>query len=375
MTAGTIIVSKCNSIRWAHRDGLLRSMGNQLSCEEVWSNKPPLNFAHTFFQNDIPLIQVKAGESTTLVLTMYNEAGTATIIPVTETNDYTEFIIYDYLIALPTLGKFRFNAKSTISEWDSEWIEVVETDNVNYRLLQWTNLDPDTNTFEFDYTTATAVANVNFARLVIQDLIYSPGGEREIYDNQNEKSIIKANAFTNIMFQTEILPRQICEQLFLAMSHDRFLVNDVAYIVEKLPDIEQAGAGFFLSAEMTINLSLGLNTHDIGFNCDLMSTPLVIPLSELSAIGARTLSATAGYSINQIILEYVSGTTVTVKIGSTVGGDNIMRSKTLTAANTFHEVARNFVTPAGMSAAWLVYLTISGGLANVYVQTIKSKTT
>ena len=372
------VISKANSIRWAHRDDLMRSMDNQLSCEETWSNKPSIYFDQIFFLNDSVLIQVKAGSTATVVLTQYFDDGSTTIHTVDDTTarptvaapGADTWIIYDYLIIFSALGRSYFKLTTEESTWQSEYVNIIASDT-DYRLLQWTNLDEDTDPFEFDYNTTYALANVNYMRILIEDLEYQSVGETDVYDNQNEKSILKSNQFAQILFKSGLIPRQIAQVISIAMAHDSFLVNEVAYVVEKIPEISTAGAWSIVSAPMVQNLNLGMNAHDLGFNCDTVAMSKVININKIAIAALDSALVNLGYSINQIIIELSTGTSGTIKIGTTIGGDDILKTYTLTTAKDFQIFTRNFMPDTGISAAWPIFFTVIGAFITARVQTIK----
>jgi len=372
------VISKANSIRWAHRDDLMRSMDNQLSCEETWSNKPSIYFDQIFFLNDPVPIQVKAGLTATVVLTQYFDDGSTTVHVVDDTTGrptvvtagMDAWIIYDYLITFSALGRSYFKLTTEESTWQSEYVNIIASDT-DYRLLQWTNLDEDTDPFEFDYNTTYALANVNYMRILIEDLEYQSVGETDVYDNQNEKSILKSNQFAQILFKSGLIPRQIAQVISIAMAHDSFLVNEVAYVVEKIPEISTAGAWSIVSAPMVQNLNLGMNAHDLGFNCDTVAMSKVININKIAIAALDSALVNLGYSINQIIIELSTGTSGTIKIGTTIGGDDILKTYTLTTAKDFQIFTRNFMPDTGISAAWPIFFTVIGAFITARVQTIK----
>ena len=103
--------------------------------------------------------------------------------------------------------------------------------------------------------------------------------------------------------------------------------------------------------------------------------PVVIVLKQLAATGLQTLTVTAGYSVDQILVVVetpgIMGGTVSVKIGTASERDDILRVKDVTAADPSYLTARAYITPAGVSADWALHLTTGGGTANIYVKTSK----
>jgi len=91
--------------------------------------------------------------------------------------------------------------------------------------------------------------------------------------------------------------------------------------------------------------------------------------------GAFSATLTAGYTINQIIIEVVLSaglTPVTTKIGTTIGGEEILREYSLVSPDSFIVIAKNSARYPGWDVTNPVYCTVTGGWVNIYLQTIKA---
>lgn len=371
-----VVISKANSIRFAYQNGQLRSFDNMLSYEEEWSSAIGDIYKQTFLKDDVVLLQLRAGNSATCEVYKVYADGTETLQTETANTPYTDFTTRDYLLTFSAVEEFQIkviskNGSTTVDTWLSECIEVVEDEDL--LLIQWSNLDQINDTFEFDYSTTQAQNNVNFMRLNGQLLEYAPGGESTIYDNQNEKTKIKGNYFRMLTLQTDKIPRQIAEILTIAMQHDLFLVNEQGFIAEESPEINMMGGFASVSAKLTLGSSLGINAYDIGYDCDATTDSKVENLKLSGVTGAHTLTGSGGYAINQIILDLASGADATIKIGTTVGGDEILKSYQITTAKSFVVLARNTIPEAGLAGDWSIYVEVSGGgTADIYIQLIES---
>ena len=105
---------------------------------------------------------------------------------------------------------------------------------------------------------------------------------------------------------------------------------------------------------------------------------LVQPLEQLEATGVQTLTVTSGYSINQIYIEWVSNDSafispdVEIGISSPTRDDVIMKLKNFTEVERpYVHLSRAYITPAGTTADWTIYTTVTGGTVNIYIQTSK----
>ena len=362
-----IIMSKAQSIRFANNNGLLPSFDNTLSINEVFAGKPVINFEQTYFQNDEVLFQVKAGLTATVVFKQHFESGTITTITVDTVTTYSDFKIYEYLVTFAALGRSYFNATSEESNHLSECVNVTATDT-EHLLIQWSNNDALNNTFEFDYTTTLAEANVNYIRLKGWLLEYQPKGEAVIYDNQNEKVKLKSSLFRQLSLQTQMIPRQMAEVIIIAMQHDLFLINEVGYVVEDLPGVNQFGIFVELNADITSIDSLGFNTDDIGFVCDEDCEVMVENYKQEDAAGSGSFAITDGFGVTQIIAKKISGSPI-LKVGTTVGGDEIYMERAV--SNIVPPKIVNTRYTPDISGAWNCYYTVTGGIIDIFIQTIR----
>jgi hypothetical protein len=368
MQTTEIIISKANGIRFAKVDGLMNSFDNQLWGDEVWSTKKGGCYKQTVFKDGDPsLLQLKAGLTAVVVVTKYVN-GVGTPISPTTTSTYTGYHkIYEYLIAYTTLEEFYLTvSESGAVKHTSETIEVVEDDG-SYTKMEWSSDDPNTNTFQFDYTTALSESNVNFILIKAELVNYEPSGEATVYDNQEQKEKIKANYYRKLTLETERIPRQLAEIITLAMQHDYFQINEVPYTVEDYPKIDMLGGFTQLTATLTLLTSEGLDTDDVGYNDADMTNYIMNKVAE-GATGAGTFSVTSGYGITQIIAKKLTGTPI-LKIGETVGAEGIFESQEIT--NTTPPLTENMRYAPTTSGAWTIYYDVSGGTIDLYIQTIK----
>lgn len=359
------IVSKANSIRFAHINGLMPSFDNTLSSDEYFSPYVTSAFKHEFFVNDEVLVQIKTGLTATHTLNKVYQDGSETLISVTNTTTYTDFKILDFVITLSSAEEFYLLSETEESTWKSECVSVFTNPiDAEYMLIEWTNLDVTNDSYEFDYTTADSIDNVNYMRIKGQLMTYKPKNESTIFDNQNEVTKIKANLFRVLTAQFAITPRPVAEKIIIAMQHDLFNLNQVPYVIEESPELDSVGAWVNLSADLTVVDSLGFNTHDIGYDCDSTGGEDVENKVADAATGNGSFSVSDGYGLTQIIVKKISGTPL-IKFGTTVSGDDLLTERTIVDI----DIDSNRYTP-DVSGTWTIYYTLSGGTVDIRVQTI-----
>ena len=366
------ILSKANSLRFAHSNGLMPTFDNQLSSDENFGNKSTRVFEHTFFVNDKVLVQVKCGKdaSSSHKLTKVYKDGTTDILGYDDATIYTDFNILDYLVDLNDIECFYILSEGGDDTWISENINVIESDiDQEYLLQEWTNLDPTNDSFEFDYTTTLAITNVNLMYVKGELLDYTAKSESTIYDNQNEIVKLKSNMYRVLNINLDILPRPVIEKIIIAMQHDVYQLNQVAYVAEEVPEVAMLGSWASLSAELTLVDSLGLNTHDIGFDCDSSGGEDMIENKVIiGASGSGSFTVSAGFGITQIIAVRLSGTPL-LKIGESVLGDEIMTEQEVEDITPPLTITTNYTANTGTT--WIIYYTLTSGLIDLYIQTMK----
>lgn len=369
-----ISLSKANPIRFAKVNNLLPSFDNTLFDNEEFAGITNKYFKQQYEYKEDFLIQIKADLTETPVMTVYIN-GAPTVLTADNVEVYTSFKIWEYFYSFNSANsELYFTAVGTTDTYQSEPICIVD-DLTGFYKIEWYNLDPPTanNNFEFDYSTTLAKANVNHIWVEPLFFSYTPSGESTVYDNQNEKEIIKRSLFRNLNFQSDPIPRYFAEMLTVYMAHDVFVVNDIQYVAEELPEVEAFGGTNVvqITANLTDKNVLGLNTYDTGFSCSTTTNDEIMNLELKGVSGAQTLSVPEGYLIQSITAYKVTGTP-TIKAGSTVGGQDLMYPSTVTVRET--STVNQEIAETGINT---IYLDISGvgATANIYVILILNRQT
>ena len=369
METTEIIISKANAIRFKENNSLMPSFDNRLSYEEDFGNVPVRYYNQTIFVKSWKLVQIKAGLTAVVSLFKVDIDGVETEILTPVVTTYPTFKIYDFLLTFSTTEPcFYLEAKeSGTVKHTSEWQQVIDEDD-SYLKIEWTNLDLLSNSFEFDYLTVTAKANVNYMMVKGRLLEYEPSGEETVYDNQEKTEIIKANYYRGLSLELEVIPRQIAEIIGIATRHDEFQVNEVSFVASEIPEMEMFGAAIQFKALLKQPLILGINTHDIGFDCDSTTTDMIENKAQYDASGSGSFSVSDGYGVTQIITKVVSGTP-TLIVGETVGGDNILPSELLT--RSIPPQTDNLRYAKDIEGAWTIYYDVTGGVIDIFIQTMQ----
>jgi hypothetical protein len=343
-------------------------------------NPGGLNFiyCHKIYRTDTVIIQVKVLSGYTVDL-YYSANCWGAWTKLSSGTKEVDGSVYDYWevsVAMSTFAamdtvQFRMEILTIVPAhyqyWYSEPVELL-TYAADDGLLkvEYFNIDA---AFEVDYS--TEITNLLRIEATLKD--YKPGGEMSVFDNQNEVTKIKDEVKRILTFKTELIPAYLAEMLRVAVAHDKFFINEVEYTAEALPEFEvnSSNLGIF-TVTLTQRNVIGLNTHDIGFNCDGTNTSDMIVLQELAASGSKSFAITDDYLVLTLTGQRVAGSPK-IKAGTTPGGDDVLVDMSLSASYVT-EVALIPTDKASISGGTL-YVTISGtgATANINILTIKNR--
>jgi hypothetical protein len=226
------------------------------------------------------------------------------------------------------------------------------------------------NAFEVDYSTGLA----HLLRVESSFREYRAGGETSVFDNQEEVTRINAEVKRILVFRTEPIPPYLAEMLHVAVKHDKLFINEVEFVAESEPEIETSGGMVVFSCPLTQRSVIGLNTHDVGFDCDSITNTETMVLGSLAASGQITFTVPDGYLILSITGHRTAGSP-TIKVGTTVGGGELLTSMELTPSY-LTEVAMIPADQASLTANTL-YVDISGvgATADIFIILINNRLT
>ena len=267
-----MIVSKANSIRFYEVDDLLPSFDNTKLMDEPFENHLIYGYRQLFYSTDVVTVQVKTDPSEVPTMKIKDNGSWVTVTK-SQKVIYAEYEIWEFVITMSdyTDSKLYAYCYGTISaptritdEYYSQAIEIVDE---NDYLLQIEYYNSDA-AFEIDYNT-----DISFL-LRIEGILkdYEPQGEIKTYDNQGELVKLKEIVVRGLKLQTGLIPRYMAETLTIAMAHDKFYVNEVEYITENKPEISPLNGSNLLelSNVLTQRKVIGINSHDIGFDSDVI---------------------------------------------------------------------------------------------------------
>jgi hypothetical protein len=319
-----IAVGYGNGLHFHPLNGQMPSFDNTLFIDERFRNIISGRYYYQkYFASDTLVIQVRVGSGDTCTLTYYDDAGASGDIAgaLSQAYDSGDFWQFDVSLAARLGRKLYFVAENTSEPtddlWQSEMIEVVADDD-DLLLLEWYGNDAQ---FGCDYTDFTPFLRVG---AVFKDII--PKEDVTVYGNQNEVTKLYHKVSRQIEFKTGNLPRYLVEKIVIASAHDYFFVNEVAFVREEKSEVtnyEGRNEGEIKIVLTQANV-LGLNTHDVGFDCETMtSTCKVINMQQEAVSANTTFTIPEDHGLDIITVWYNSGTDVRLLFGTTPAGDEI----------------------------------------------------
>lgn len=377
-----MIVSYASSIRFRKVDSNYANFDNTLLADELFYNDKIFDYCQRWLTTDTVTVQLESDSDTLPTATATKADGTEVSLTVTQVSSYDQdsdgtddlfFFAFDVDMSVFTtktdivVTQGSVSWKSEPFKGDSDLLEELQTGMALE--IEYYNND---NAFEIDFSSgAGSITYKLYVPSILKDLDF--GGESSVYDNQDELEKLKETVQRLLTFRTTEIPRYLAETLKLASSMDNFVINGVAYVRQDQPELSAIDGSNLVEYSMTLvdKEYLGVNTHDIGFDCDAPSTTTeIMVLVQENASGSVTFNISGGYLIHTLKAQYVSGTTVEIKLGSTVGGEDLAAPYNLTAS-LVRAVAQ--VHGDESESDYDVYATVTGGVADLTLQLLKNK--
>ncbi|MCK5605268.1 hypothetical protein KAR91_25475 [Candidatus Pacearchaeota archaeon] len=378
-----MIISQLNSIRFRPVNSDLPNFDNTFVIDEGSYNDKVFTYCARWPNTTTQTIQIKT-TSDTLPTAVATKADKSTVnLTVTEVSSYdtdsdgtddTWYFEFTIDFSVFTTETFVTVTQSAIVYKSEPFIgdADVTTEVTDGELLkiEYYNFD---NAFNLDFSTGLTF------EIYIPAILkkYTPAGDKEIYDNQRELTTIKATKQRTLELRTLEIPKYLAETIDLITGLDNVVINDIAYEYEEgsieVEDVE--GSNFVTaSAVLTDKEYLGINSSDIGFNCDVAPTEAAMAiLTELAASGSVTFTIPEGYLVHTLRAQWVSGSSVEVKLGTSVGGDQLVYPRDIDSVDTDRTTAIH--GDIDRDADTDIYATVTGGVANLDLQLIQNKET
>lgn len=369
------MISIASSIKFREViDGALPSFDNTFHEDETFKGSAKIPYCQKFLATDTEVkIQVKVLTGQ-LVEFSYSLGEGGAWQSMTGETIVSSGPVYDYYEMTIDFSAYSENVRfaaaiiedeAIVGLWYSEPCEVIE-DYAGLLQIEAFNLE---NAFEVDYSTEIT----HLWRVEGELKEYRPGGETSVFDNQEEVTKIKGEVKRILAFKTEPIPRYLAEMLTVACQLDKLFINDVEFVAENSSEVDNDRSTLVVfSVNLTQRNVIGLNTHDIGFDCDAITTSDTMVLQEENASGQKSFTVPEGYLIATITGYRTAGTAV-MTAGTTPGGSEIVSAKTLTAAAPLKVVTVNGEIATTGDSTLYVSVSGTGATAHIYVLLFKNR--
>lgn len=377
-----MIISGCNSIKFKLQDSNPPNINNTLLADEKFYNDKIFTYCQRWPDTVTQKVQIKSNSDTlpTAIATEADQSTTALTVTQVSSYDTDSDGTDDTFYFEFTVDFSAFTTKTDIVAnqgsvtWKSEPFKgdsEVSTELADGELQKVEYYNQDNN-FQIDFS--TGITFELYIPAVLKDLDTS--GEISNYDNQDELTKLKETVQRLLTFKTLDIPRYLGETLKLASSTDNFVVNSVSYVRAEQPEITPVEGSNFVEFSMALTDKeyLGINTHDTGFNCDVAPTEAVDMVQTIeNASGGETFTISAGYLIHVLTANWVSGTSVEIKLGTTIGGDDICYP--FNVSSGLIQITSQAHYPVARAADTDVYATVTGGVVTLDLRSDQNKET
>lgn len=377
-----MVIGQANSIRFRKVDSNLPSFDNTLTQNEKFYNDRIFTYCQRWLTTDTVIVQIKSDSATVPTVIATKADNSEVVITASPVSSYdqdgdsvNDLFFFTFSVVMSgyttesyiTVTQGAVVYRSEPFKGDAELS--TELTNGEVMKIEYFNID---NAFQLDFSSeAGSLTFTLYVESIVKELGF--GGESSIYDNQSELTKLKETVQRTFVFNTLDIPRYIAETLKLASSMDNFVVNDVSYVRQEEPELSPIDGSNLVTYSMILNDKeyLGVNSHDIGFSADTpISEGEVMILTVDAVSGSQTFSVPAGYLVHTMRAQWVSGTSVEVKLGTSVGGSQLLFPFVITSSIT--DSTGSVHADIDRDATTNIYATITGGVANLDVQLIQN---
>ena len=377
--AAIFVISKALSFTFREvvASGTLPTFDNTFWRDEEQPDGLVKDYCQPFLTTETKKVQVRNNYSS-VVATIKNAADLTIVTPaVTKVGDYLATLGYNY-------HEFDVDM-SLLVAGTKYYIQIVGTDGTYATVTHKSEaFQPDTSldfhlkinyynfetAYDIDYTNNT-ITNTIWIPATLKP--YIPGGKITVYNNQGKQTKLSAQSVRILELWTNHIPRSIAEKITTALDHDYVTVNNVRFVTDEKPEIEDNPSNqVSLKANLTQFQVIGLNDDDSGIGGTIVATDDVKPLELAGVTGAQQVTLDNNFYPAAVIFWLASGASATIKVGWTVGGSEILSLKTCTATNkSTWSIA--FAPPNATNTT--IYVTIAGvgSTLNVNIPSIRYK--
>lgn len=377
-----LVISRANSIHFVKVDGLLPNVENTLSFDERYAGHLIRGYCQKWDITDVVTVQCVSDSDTLPTVNVYTPAAGTTITPSLVASYAATSVLparYYFEFEVDFSGyvgkKIQIKVTQGTDVWMSEkqWCYALTDDlaDGNLVLIQYTNKDNESKlpNVQIDYT--TGIEFFFYVEAVLKDVVYQ--GEDQVFTNIGGKVLIESQLFKARRLATKILPEFMTDKIAIAGKCFTFLVNDLTYTTDGLPEISSPGGNLrALTWTLVHSDILGFTTDDKSIELPTMDG--IITRNTTSIVDTWTFVAPAGYLIHTVVAGHGVGSVAdyALTMGYSLHAAEILDAMDvpLSATNT---TAGIHDQPA-FETDTTVYVEIAGAgaIGKIYVQLLRN---
>lgn len=383
-----MVIGQSNSLRFRKVDSNPPNFDNTLVADEIFYNDKIWTYCQRWKTTDTAVTVQVNSDSDTLPTVVATKADNSTVNITPTGSTYVSrydttgdgsfdlwFFAFDIDMSVYTTETFVTVTQGAVV-YKSEPFKgdanlATEIANGEVQVIDYFNVD---NTFEIDFS--SGAGSITYTLYVEGSMKRrTGGGESSLYDNQQEITLLKRTKKRLLELKTLEVPRYIEETIDLITAMDNITINGVAYVYEEdSVDSEEVEGSNLVT--VTVNFTdkeyLGVNTNDPGFDVDTPATGVEdMIFTEEGASGGDTFTIPAGYLVHTLRAQWVSGASVTVKLGTSVGTDELVFPFVITTSN--RNITVSIHMDINRDSDTDIYSTVSGGVANIDIRADQNK--
>lgn len=334
-----ITSSVLNSVTFKNLDGGLPNRWNTLHANRNQGGFAVIPYCQKFDREDIVYLQFESDSETVPTIDVYyplfKETITGTLLSAYIGDDTRYF----YGFEIPLAGayynkKICFILNQGIDTLTSEPIlcedlsEAIEKGTI--KKVKYTNYDRGDSDLA-NYFVDWSVTPFLYFYVESVDIETNDSENNEIIEGVQSKDIAASSNYSGIDLQTGGIPDYLVLKLKAASSLDYFEVNGIQYIKDGSVEVSRFGGSTLhqCTLKLTEKHTIGLNVDDLGIGfIDQNTIPMAIIVKRnAAATGAGwAVENPEGYMLHSVFIQHaaISAADATVKLGITIGGDELM---------------------------------------------------
>jgi len=377
-------ISRANSMHFVKIDGLLPNVENTLSGNERYGSFMMRTYCQRWNTGDVVTVQVVSDSDTVPTVNVNPLSGaalsdiTATLeksYPATSVLAARYYFEFDVDFASYVASKIQIKVTQGTDIWQSEIQQVEdlsdELEEGSMVLIQYTNKDAVSvlPNVQVDYT--TGIEFFLYVEAILKDISYQV--EDNMFTNISEKVLIESQTFKARKLATVPLPEFMTDKIAIAGKCFTFLVNDIKYTTDGVPEIGSPGSNLRALTWSLIHTDiLGFTTDDKSINLPTMDGILVRYNNAI--VNTWTFTVPSGYLFHTVVAGHGVGSAgdYDLKMGYTLHGVDVIDTATIPLSGS--NIGMGIHTEPVFEVETTVYVEISGAgaVAKIYVQFLKN---